>query len=1144
MLLIGAGFLTAAYYYFVTFDFNRLKSVIENKFSDATGRELKIHGNIDVVFDINPSVAFYDITISNTAWGSRPQMVAIDSLVCDLSLSSLFRRVITVTRINLAGLDILIERNDKGLCNCALFALYRMKPEKGRGRKKYLADMNDFFSVYIDEMTCADGTIQYRDTAENIDITATVDDLLCLMNEDMSEWTIRTAGRFRDDKFTLDGIVDGSAAGPDVSGPLSIEFQGTVGDTSLNVDGTIDDMRDVTGLNLTVSVWGEHIGTVATLLGMNEVGRWESFNLAATITGSLLHPAFADAVMQAKTNDGIAVKIRGDGDDIRALSGLRLDVDVQGDNFEAVNRILKTRVPYKGPFEFSGDIEIPKMGEFRCQRFDAAVDGDDFHGSGTVTLVEGKPVVRGTITSNRVDARRFFARKTEKRKSESEVTHMAGPGDIDVDVTFLADAVILDTVGVENARGHVTTDGDVLTVDELTAVVSRTKDDDSVVRRVLAGALDITPAEKGLAVAGDCVIEIPRAQNIVTNGADVTTVHFVGEIGNPRTMSGADIDIEIQGHRAVTVAEWFDLDELYDYGPFDATGTLIGNLEHPRVSDAVVRLSRGDDITVTARGDAVDIRELRDLRFTFTAHGEKIDTVKNLFHSSLPYEGPFMISGDVEIPRWNTFRFHRFAGRVANDDICGSGTLIIVDGTPVIRGSYASHSLDVRRFFRKEATEQKINGAPPAKGMDMDMDIDVMMRADKSYLPWCRLNGYNGHISLTEGTLTLSHFSATVSRTDAGSGESAGDLGGTMLFDWTGEKTMIAGRLTSDSFDMSHFIDEEDKKMDMKAEKDKKRVFSDKTMLFDGLNTRNYDVIIEVKDLKTPWAAVSDLSAGVSCIDGFLNVERLRCSVYGGELDGRLSVMPQNGDVTIRLDAAISGSDAAPVMTMMKKRELVKGRFDARADIETTGNSWASMMAHVTGKALVVMEEGRINTDYLEMVGTEIGTTLLNLINPFQKDVDHSAVNCFVSGLEMDEGAADIYALAFDTDQVSVIGRGSIDLGSEKLDISLSPSLKRGIGIDGIAKVGFSIGELSKSFKIGGTLAEPTMVLDPEGTLITIGKAVGGMLLFGPAGIAAALLSFSVGDEQPCKKIAKAAKASFDATAEKAETDVQNSVSK
>jgi hypothetical protein len=69
-----------------------------------------------------------------------------------------------------------------------------------------------------------------------------------------------------------------------------------------------------------------------------------------------------------------------------------------------------------------------------------------------------------------------------------------------------------------------------------------------------------------------------------------------------------------------------------------------------------------------------------------------------------------------------------------------------------------------------------------------------------------------------------------------------------------------------------------------------------------------------------------------------------------------------------------------------------------------------------------------------------------------------------------------------DTSQVTVVGYGKINLDTEKLDLALKSSPKKGLGVNGLAKLSLSFGELTKPFKLSGTLANPSMTIDPKGT--------------------------------------------------------------
>ena len=143
-----------------------------------------------------------------------------------------------------------------------------------------------------------------------------------------------------------------------------------------------------------------------------------------------------------------------------------------------------------------------------------------------------------------------------------------------------------------------------------------------------------------------------------------------------------------------------------------------------------------------------------------------------------------------------------------------------------------------------------------------------------------------------------------------------------------------------------------------------------------------------------------------------------------------------------------------------------------------------------------------------------------------------------MSRFDVKDGLAESSALVFDSSFMSVAGEGNINLATEKLNLALKPLPKEGIGTEGIGKVSLSLGELAKPFKLGGTLANPSLAIDPLQTAKTIGKAARGMAMFGPIGIATALVSARAGgDENPCIAAIEAAKTGIKAPEKKGVTE-------
>ena len=106
-----------------------------------------------------------------------------------------------------------------------------------------------------------------------------------------------------------------------------------------------------------------------------------------------------------------------------------------------------------------------------------------------------------------------------------------------------------------------------------------------------------------------------------------------------------------------------------------------------------------------------------------------------------------------------------------------------------------------------------------------------------------------------------------------------------------------------------------------------------------------------------------------------------------------------------------------------------------------------------------------------------------------------------------------------DTDRTSIFGAGDVNLKTETLNLGIKPTPKKGAGP---ADVSFSLRELSQPFRLGGTLAKPSLVVDPSRTALVVGK-LAGALAMGPVGIAAFFADVSVGKKDACAVAMEAA---------------------
>jgi len=321
--------------------------------------------------------------------------------------------------------------------------------------------------------------------------------------------------------------------------------------------------------------------------------------------------------------------------------------------------------------------------------------------------------------------------------------------------------------------------------------------------------------------------------------------------------------------------------------------------------------------------------------------------------------------------------------------------------------------------------------------------------------------------------------------------------------------------------------EEKDDKKDKLPEKKKRkdRVFPDDPLPLDVLKRADANVKLQAGKVFFPRVALNDFAAVVMLKDGDLTVKPIKSMVGGGTLIGHFNLLSQGDTAKLSATIKINHLDLDQMLKELALTDIIEGDLDLDMDISGQGNSPAKLMAWLNGKASVILGTSRINNKYIDVLGADLASVVFRLFNPGKKDEAYTKINCFVSRFDIKDGIADSTAFVFDTDLMSVAGEGTINLRTEELDFSMNPSPKKGVGVNGVGKLSMNLGELAKPLKLSGTLAKPGLAIDPAKTAITLGKAVGGIMLFGPIGIAAVLASGKVeGDENPCLAAIEAGK--------------------
>jgi hypothetical protein len=332
------------------------------------------------------------------------------------------------------------------------------------------------------------------------------------------------------------------------------------------------------------------------------------------------------------------------------------------------------------------------------------------------------------------------------------------------------------------------------------------------------------------------------------------------------------------------------------------------------------------------------------------------------------------------------------------------------------------------------------------------------------------------------------------------------DLSGSVSLGLAGERPAIKGKLASKRFDVAALLPPAPEAAEPapKAEK-ATRVFPTDPLVLDGMKAVDAEIEYRGEEVVVPALTLKPMAVFLELKGGRLNVEPLEIGVAGSTILVKAKVDGAAAPARIMLDVKSKDLNMQKLLAEMDVTDLLEGTADVDVEVSGSGASVADIMASLNGHSLILMGEGRAKTAAFD---TLIGGVSQIVGSLFSEKSEWTVVECIASNFEIKKGLATSKGMLFDTEYASVIGEGTINLGSEELDMKITPKPKS-------ATLNVSV-----PIKVQGTFLEPSFKPDE---LATVGKLASllGSLAFPPA----ALLAFGDlgGEDHPCVKSAEEA---------------------
>jgi AsmA family protein len=354
-----------------------------------------------------------------------------------------------------------------------------------------------------------------------------------------------------------------------------------------------------------------------------------------------------------------------------------------------------------------------------------------------------------------------------------------------------------------------------------------------------------------------------------------------------------------------------------------------------------------------------------------------------------------------------------------------------------------------------------------------------------------------------EGKLTYRMRHLAVHELSGRVGES--DLGGTLEADFSGERPSLTGRFQSNLLALDTLLPTDEKASGRKSD----RVFPSEPISAGILNDADVDLVLEAQRMRLWGIFLEQVKLPLTLKTGKLSIQP-SAVVGSGPVNGHIQL--ETGTKAVNFAMSLNGKEVelgALIKQARNKDYLSGGKMRLNMAVKGAGVSPAAIMGSLNGNFEAVVGPGRINETAIDTISADVGMKLFEVLTPSKNRTQPAVLECGVARFQIRRGLArSDKRIAMETNRMTVVGSGTIDLGAETLDLGFKPHVREGMGIGAGSLVGL--------VRVGGTLRKPEPKVDMESAMVagaTIGAAV---MTAGVSILAQSLYEQSSADPHPC----------------------------
>lgn len=214
-----------------------------------------------------------------------------------------------------------------------------------------------------------------------------------------------------------------------------------------------------------------------------------------------------------------------------------------------------------------------------------------------------------------------------------------------------------------------------------------------------------------------------------------------------------------------------------------------------------------------------------------------------------------------------------------------------------------------------------------------------------------------------------------------------------------------------------------------------RRLFPDATLQVERIRAMDADVAYRAATINAPGLPLKKVSLTVGLKDGVLTANPLTFTLPQGTISGRVRLDASKATPVTNADLTVKGARIQDFVPLQSGgRPAIEGGLAGHLVLTGSGNSVHKAASTADGTVNIVIPQGQMRQAFAELLGINAGRGLLLLLS---KNTDGTPVRCAVAQFDVKGGVMQARQIVFDTGVVVANGTGSINLGSETMNLRL-----------------------------------------------------------------------------------------------------------